>query len=160
MIYLGIDPGTHRIGYGIISLDGQRMLPLTYGVIENTGSDRAAHIRNTESSLDALIRKHRPDAAGIEKLFFTTNRKTAMSVSEMRGVLLATLGRHGLPIREFTPLQVKQAVCGYGKADKGQVQRIVRMLLKITEPIRPDDAADALAIAICCSAAPLSPPGA
>lgn len=151
MIYLGIDPGTHRIGYGIIRVSSQHMTSLAYGVIENIGADRSEHMSHVERSLTGLIQEWKPDAAGIEKLFFATNRKTAMAVSEMRGVILASLNRHDLRVHEFTPLQIKQAICGYGKADKKQVQRMVRMILKIAEPIRPDDASDALAIAICCS---------
>ena len=154
MIYLGIDPGTHRIGYGVIRVESQRMVPLGYGVIENTGDDRSAHMTHVEHELARLIAEHQPVAVGVEKLFFATNRKTAMSVSEMKGVILASLNRHSIPIHEFTPLQVKQAVCGYGKASKDQVQRMVRMILSIKETIRPDDAADGLAIALCCAAVP------
>lgn len=153
MIYLGIDPGTHRIGYGIIRVNKDEISPLAYGVIENTGTDHAQNISHVERSLSALLNKWNPVAAGVERLFFSSNRKTAMAVSEMRGVILATLTRHGTPIHEFTPPQVKQAVCGYGKADKEQVQRMVRMILKINEVVRPDDAADALAIALCCASA-------
>lgn len=154
MIYLGIDPGTHRVGYGVVRMDGQRMVPLDYGVVENHGTDRTSNIANVDRSMNRILREHRPSAVGIEKLFFATNRKTAMAVSEMRGVILAALGRHGIPIHEFTPLQVKRAVCGYGKADKAQVQHMVGMILGIREKIRPDDAADALAIALCCASIP------
>jgi crossover junction endodeoxyribonuclease RuvC len=154
MIYLGIDPGTHRVGYGLIRVESQRMVPLAYGVIENTGTDRGLNMANIEQSLSEIIRTHKPIAVGIERLFFATNRKTAMSVSEMKGVILATIYRHGVPVHEFTPLQVKQSVCGYGKADKAQVQHMVGMILGIKEKIRPDDAADALAIALCCSSVP------
>lgn len=154
MNYLGIDPGTHRIGFGIIRAETQRMIPVDYGIIENSGQDQALNIANVERSLAELISIHTPVAIGIEKLFFATNRKTAMAVSEMRGVILASVHRHAIPVHEFTPLQVKQAVCGYGKADKAQVQHMVRMILNIKEPIRPDDAADALAIALCCPTAP------
>jgi crossover junction endodeoxyribonuclease RuvC len=154
MKYLGIDPGTHRIGYGIIRVEAQRMVPVAFGVIENTGNDRGLNISNIETSLADLIVAHQPTAIGIEKLFFATNRKTAMAVSEMRGVILAGINRHAIPVYEFTPLQIKRAVCGYGKADKAQVQHMVGMILGIKEKIRPDDAADALAIALCCSSVP------
>ena len=153
MITLGIDPGTHRIGYGIVRVEGARVIPVAHGVIENTGSDRAAHIAHVESSLTQLIEKYQPDAVGVERLFFSTNRKTAIAVSEMRGVILANLTRARLPILEFTPLEIKRSVCGYGKAEKRQVQEMVRMILGMTDIVRPDDAADALAIAVCCTAA-------
>lgn len=153
MNFLGIDPGTHRIGYGIVNAGRTEIVAVSYGVIENTGTDRAAHFANVEQSLTELLERHAPHAVGVERLFFATNRKTAMAVSEMRGVILACLSRHGSDIREFTPLQVKRSVCGYGKADKRQVQQMVRMILGIKEVIRPDDASDALAIAISCSAA-------
>lgn len=151
---LGIDPGTGLIGFGVLRIDGSGFTCLEYGVIRNEGSDKIAGLINSERALTALIAKHRPDAASIERLFFANNQKTAMSVSEMRGVLLLTLAKHGLPVSEFTPLQVKQAVCNYGKADKEQVQKMVRMILKLPGKITPDDAADALAIAICGAAGP------
>ena len=153
MIYLGIDPGTHRIGYGLVHADGQRLRALDYGVIENLGDDHHAHITHVERSLAELIVRHQPAAVGVEKLFFTTNRTTGMKVSEMRGVILACLNRHTVPIHEFTPLEVKKSICGYGKADKKQVEHMTRMILGLSAVIRPDDAADALAIAISCSAA-------
>jgi len=105
----------------------------------------------TEKNLAALIKKHKPSMAGIEKLFFFKNQKTVMSVSEMRGVILLTLARHGLPVQEFTPLEVKRNVSAYGRAEKDQVERMVKALLKIRNLPGPDDAVDALAIAICCS---------
>ncbi|MBX4189817.1 crossover junction endodeoxyribonuclease RuvC [Candidatus Parcubacteria bacterium] len=151
MIALGIDPGTTRIGYGVVEYSGNRLTPIAYGIIENLGRDKLSDFKDTEKNLTAIIEKYKPDCAGIEKLFFTKNQKTAMSVSEMRGVLLLTLSRHGLPIKELTPLQVKQSISGYGKAEKHQVQRMVKLLLNIKEEIKPDDAADALAIAICCA---------
>lgn len=153
MIYLGIDPGSHRIGYGVIRSEPRGMVPLDYGVIENFGTDRSAHITHVEYSLNKLVTQWSPTAAGIERLFFSTNRKTAMAVSEMRGVILAALNRTPLSIHEFTPPEVKRSVCGYGKADKHQVQKMVQMILGITAPVKPDDAADALAIALCCAVA-------
>ncbi|HZZ99679.1 MAG TPA: crossover junction endodeoxyribonuclease RuvC [Candidatus Paceibacterota bacterium] len=151
MIILGIDPGTTRIGYGVVESEGNRMQCLAYGIIGQAGLDKLENLKQTEKQLLELIKKYKPERAGLEKLFFTNNRTTAMAVSEMRGVLLLTLTKHDIPIHEFTPLQVKQYISAYGKADKTQVQRMVRMLLNIQNPIKPDDAADALAIAICCS---------
>ena len=151
MIILGIDPGTTIIGYGVVNWERSTATCLEYGVIRNSGKDKLADLQATHSQLGALIKKHRPDAAGIEKLFFANNQKTAISVSEMRGVLLLTLAQNGIPVSEFTPLQVKQYVSGYGKADKKQMQNIVKLLLKMKEDIKPDDAADAIAIALCCA---------
>jgi crossover junction endodeoxyribonuclease RuvC len=151
MISLGIDPGTTRIGYGVIKNERNRMTCIAYGIISNPGKDKFADYVDTEKQLTALIEQYQPDVAGIEKLFFFKNQKTVMAVSEMRGVLMLTLAKHRIPVQEFTPPQVKQNISAYGKADKDQVQRMVKMLLGIKEAISPDDAADALALAICCA---------
>src|SRR5258708_6814958 len=151
MIALGIDPGTTRIGYGVIKNENNRLTCLAYGILSNPGKDRAADYVDTEKQLSRIIEQYKPDVAGIEKLFFFKNQKTVMAVSEMRGVLLLTLAKHRLPVQEFTPPQVKQNISAYGRADKQQVIRMVQMLLGIKEPIKPDDAADALALAICCA---------
>jgi len=153
MIILGIDPGSTIIGFGVIKQEGQGFTCLEYGVIRNPGKDKLADLQNTAAELSKIIARHAPEAAAIEKLFFTNNQKTATAVSEMRGVLLYTLAQHDLPIHEFTPLQVKQMVSRYGGADKKQMQKIVRLILKIREEIKPDDAADALAIALCGASA-------
>ena len=147
---MGIDPGTTRIGYGVISQDRNRLACVDYGVLK-ISSDKLTGLKEAEQELGKLIKKYQPDCAGIEKLFFFKNQKTIMSVSEMRGVLLFTLAKHNLPIQEFTPLQVKQNISAYGRAEKKQVQRMVQLLLGLKEPIKPDDATDALAIAICCA---------
>ena len=149
MISLGIDPGTTRIGYGVIRGERNKMTCVAYGIISNTGKDKLFDFKETEKKLSALIKKYKPDMAGVEKLFFFKNQKTVMAVSEMRGVIMLTLAKHSLPVHEFTPLQVKQNISAYGRAGKDQVQRMVQVLLSIKEPIKPDDAADALAIAIC-----------
>lgn len=148
MTILGIDPGTAIIGYGVIESDAAGFRSEAYGVIRN-GRDRELAMMNTAMELKKIIETHQPDRAAVEKLFFTKNQKTAMAVSEMRGVILLTLAWHKVPVIEFTPMQVKQAVSGYGGAAKRQIQDVMRMLLKIKEPIEPDDAADALAIALC-----------
>ena len=124
---------------------------LAYGTIGQSGLEKIENFRQTERQLIELIEHFKPERAGLEKLFFTKNQKTAMAVSEMRGILLLTLAKHGIQIQEFTPLQVKQYISAYGKADKAQVQRMVKMLLNLQKPVTPDDAADALAIAMCCS---------
>jgi len=150
LITLGLDPGTTRIGYGVVKQDKDRLVCVDYGILK-VGNDKLTGFKEASQCLDKLIKKYKPDRAGIEKLFFFKNQKTVMSVSEMRGVLLFTLAKYDLPIQEFTPLQVKQSVSAYGRAEKKQVQRMVRLLLGLKEPIKPDDAADALAIAICCA---------
>ncbi|MEK7139046.1 MAG: crossover junction endodeoxyribonuclease RuvC [Patescibacteria group bacterium] len=150
MITLGIDPGTTRIGYGVVNQSGNHLSCIDYGIFK-TSNDKLTGFKDAEKELEKLIGKHKPDQAGIEKLFFFKNQKTVMSVSEMRGVLLLTFARHGIPVQEFTPLQVKQNVSTYGRAEKGQMQRIIQLLLGLKEPVKPDDAADALAIAICCA---------
>ena len=149
MIILGIDPGTTQIGFGVIKNEGNRFETLSYGIIKNLGQDKLFDYKNTAKELSKLIKKYNPELAVVEKLFFFKNQKTVMSVGEMRGVIMLTLANHNLPILEFTPMQVKQALSGYGRADKNQVQRMVRLVLGIREEIKPDDAADALAIAIC-----------
>lgn len=151
MVILGIDPGTTRIGYGIIEKQGGNFRCLNYGVIENSGKNKELDYKNTFNNLSRLISKYSPDVSAVEKLFFFKNQKTIIGVSEMRGVLRYTLAHHNIPVYEFTPLQIKQAVSGYGRADKNQVQKMVRLVLKIKPEIRPDDAADGLAIAICCA---------
>jgi crossover junction endodeoxyribonuclease RuvC len=149
MRYLGIDPGTSIIGYGVIEEAGGAVRPVEWGVIRNSAAsptDKQA----TAAAVRRLADAWKPDAAGVERLFFMNNKRSAMAVAEMRGVILLALADHGIVVHEFTPLQVKQHVCGHGGAPKAQVQRMVRMLLRIQEEIRPDDAADALALALCC----------
>ncbi len=149
MIIIGIDPGTTQIGFGIIKNEGNHFEALDYGIIKNLGKDKLFDYQNTANELAKFIKKYKPELAVVERLFFFKNQKTVMSVGEMRGVIMLTLANHNLPVLELTPIQVKQAVSGYGGADKNQVQRMVRLILGIKEEIKPDDAADALAIAIC-----------
>ncbi len=149
--YLGIDPGTTRIGYGIIEEAGAGFRPLAWGIINNEGLDAAVGRERTATELAKLVTEWSPEGAGVERLFFLNNKRSAMAVSEMRGVILLALTRAGVPVSEFTPLQVKQRVCGHASADKAQMQRMVALLLRITEKITPDDAADALALALCCA---------
>ena len=149
MIIIGIDPGTTQIGFGIIRNEGNRFEVLDYGIIKNPGKDKLLDYKNTSKNLSKLIKKYKPDISSVERLFFFKNQKTVMSVGEMRGVIMLTLANNNLPVLEFTPMQVKQTVSGHGGADKDQVQRMVRLILGIKNEIKPDDAADALAIAIC-----------
>lgn len=152
MIILGIDPGTATTGYGIIEKEKNELAPLRFGCIETPrGLDQAIRLHILRKELLVILEKYTPTLAGVEQLFFAKNIKTALSVAEARGVVLETLHSKGLKILERTPLQVKQAVTGYGSADKIQVQKMVKVLLKLTDIPKPDDAADALAIAICCA---------
>lgn len=152
MIILGIDPGTRRVGYGAIEEKGKDLSHITHGVIEtSTKKDRAENLLELEGRLRELLRLHQPSRVGVEKLFFAKNVKTAVGVSEARGVILLVLKQENIPFFELTPLEVKQSVTGHGAADKKQVQKMIRIILRLEEEPRPDDAADALAIAICCA---------
>lgn len=149
---LGIDPGIADTGFGVVECEGNKLTCITYGSIKTKANtplaDRLEIINN---ELTEIIKKYSPNLMSVEELFFCNNAKTALIVGQARGVILLTAKQHNLPICEFTPLQVKQAVSTYGKADKAQVQKMVKMLLNLKEIPKPDDAADALAIAICAS---------
>jgi crossover junction endodeoxyribonuclease RuvC len=149
-LVLGVDPGTAIAGYGIVRFDGQTLEPVTYGVI-TTPADLPLPLRlqRLYRELRELIRTHHPTEASVEELFFARNARTALSVGHARGVLLLALADEGLSIHGYTPLEVKQAITGYGRADKEQVQQMVRLLLGLEVVPQPDDAADALAVAIC-----------
>ena len=151
MLVIGIDPGTATTGYGLVreGADGSLQV-LDYGVIL-TPPDMPMPERLLElyRKLSELLLLHRPESGAVEKLFFQRNVRTALSVGQARGVVLLALAEAGLTIGEYTPLEVKQAVAGYGGADKNQVQQMVRSLLDLPDIPRPDDAADALAVAIC-----------
>ncbi len=153
MVILGIDPGTATTGYGIIRTQKNgRPVILAYGVIStNKISSDAERLHVLATDLQKLIKKYKPEKVGVEKLFFTTNQKTAMTVSQARGAILLTCQQDGLTIFEFTPLQVKSIICGYGKASKQQVQYMVKHSFKLKILPKPDDAADALAIALCAA---------
>ena len=148
MRILGIDPGTSLIGWGII--DGIKAVD--FGIYKTKSNihnrDRVGDVFDFFSK---LIKKYKPDVVSLETLFFFKNAKTVMQVSEIRGVLLLAAARSGVETREFTPLQVKQALSGYGRAQKDQIQRMVMLVLGLKESPRPDDIADALALAICCA---------
>ena len=147
---LGIDPGTAITGYAIVEEDGATLRLVTLGVIETPAkTPLPQRLQTIYSTLGRLIRDHTPDAAAVEELFFSRNVTTAISVGQARGVVLLALAEAEVPTAEYTPLQVKQAVTGYGNADKRQVQEMVKGLLNLTEIPRPDDAADAAAVAIC-----------
>jgi crossover junction endodeoxyribonuclease RuvC len=150
MRILGIDPGTATTGYGVVEEVNGDLKPLVFGVIR-TPADQPLPVRLQliYQALKELAAEWVPTAAAVEELFFSRNVRTAMSVGQARGVTLLALADIGLDVAEYTPLAIKQAVTGYGNADKAQVQEMVRLLLGLAEAPRPDDAADALAVAIC-----------
>ena len=151
MLALGIDPGTAITGYGLVQENEDGSLALIeFGVIL-TSADRPMPERLLElyHRLRDLLLLHHPQSGAVEKLFFQRNVRTALAVGQARGIVLLALAESGIPVAEYTPLEVKQAVAGYGGADKNQVQQMVRAILDMPDIPRPDDAADALAIAIC-----------
>ena len=150
VIVLGIDPGTQNTGYGVVYARGQRLAALDGGVIE-TRPDMPLEKRLAiiHARVCDLIKEHAPTALAIEDLFFGQNARSAFSVGQARGVVMLSGGMHGVPCYSYTPQVVKQAVCGSGRAEKDQVQRMVGALLSLPEPPKPDHAADALAVAIC-----------
>lgn len=150
MIVLGIDPGTARLGYGVVEREGSALTMRDYGCLE-TINDRPLEQRLLliHEGLTELIESHQPQAIGVERLFFNRNAQTAMAVGQARGVVLLAAAQHGLPVLEYGPHEVKLAVTGYGRAPKDQVQRMVQLVLSMAELPRPDDAADALAVAVC-----------
>ena len=146
---LGIDPGTGIMGWGLLEVTGSKIRPLDYGVIRTEANshmpDRLNLIYN---DLNDIIEKSKPDCVAIESLFFFKNQKTVITVAQARGVAIICATRKKLPVFEYTPLQIKQALTGYGRADKKQMQEMVRVMCKLKECPKPDDAADALAVAI------------
>lgn len=150
MRVLGIDPGTAITGYGLVEEAGGDLKLLTFGAIRTpAGQPLPARLQLIYRALVDLAAEWQPGAAAVEELFFSNNVRTAMSVGQARGVALLALADSGLSVAEYTPSAIKQAVTGYGNADKAQMQEMVRLLLGLAEPPRPDDAADALAVAIC-----------
>lgn len=150
MVVLGVDPGLAVTGYGVVQDTGRQLIPVTYGCIRTASS-----LTTTErlviiyQGLKDVIREFTPGVAAVEELFFNKNARSAFLVGEARGVALLAVAHQDLEAHEYTPLQVKQSVTGYGRASKGQVQDMVQVMLKLKEPVRPDDAADALALSIC-----------
>ena len=151
-IILGIDPGIADTGYGLIKKQDNKLLCLAYGSIKTKAKiEMATRLTTINLELNKIIKNYQPDLIAIEQLFFCKNVKTALLVGQARGVILLTARQNNLIITEFTPLQIKQAVSGYGQADKEQVQKMVRLLLGLKNLPKPDDAADALAAAICAA---------
>lgn len=150
---LGIDPGFGRMGWGVIEKMGDDWRAIDYGCVETTSfKPFIERLVELSQELKKIIKKFQPTCSAVEDLFFAQNAKTAMQVGEARGVIISTLVEAGLPVDEFTPLQVKQAITGYGRAEKMQVQKMVQMLLSIKKKITLDDAADALAVALTSGA--------
>ena len=151
-IILGIDPGLADTGYGVIEKFGQNLKMITCGSIKTSAKDNFVdRLNQIHKELVKIIKKYKPDIVSVEQLFFCKNVKTALLVGQARGVCVMTIADNNLPIYEYTPLQVKQALTSYGKADKNQVGQMVKILLKLSKIPKPDDAADALAVAITCA---------
>jgi crossover junction endodeoxyribonuclease RuvC len=150
MIILGIDPGIATTGYGLVSYEGNYLKKIGFGVIRTLPDQSTAQrLNKLYQELQTIILDYKPEVMAIEELFFNRNVRTALAVGQARGVGILAAATSGIEIAEYTPLQVKLAVVGYGRADKQQVQEMVRRLLCLSELPKPDDAADALAIAIC-----------
>ena len=150
MIILGIDPGLAIVGWGVIEYKNTRFRTIAYGSIQTpAGTSTETRLKQIYEGMQELIERYRPDEMAVEELFFNTNVTTGIRVAEARGVILLAAEQAGIKIQEYTPMQVKQAVVGYGKAEKKQVITMVTMLLSLKAPPKPDDTADALAIAIC-----------
>ncbi len=150
MIILGIDPGLAIVGWGVIEYRNTRFRTVAYGSLQTPAGTRTEErLKSIYDGMRELIETYHPNAVAVEELFFNTNITTGIRVAEARGVILLSAEQAGIPIFEYTPLQVKQAVVGYGRAEKKQVITMVTMLLGLKAPPKPDDTADALAIAIC-----------
>jgi len=151
MAVIGIDPGTALTGYGIIEeLPDKSLHLIDFGVIRTDSKDKQeTRLRIIFSQLNSILSTYKPENGAVERLYFQRNTRTAISVGQARGVAILSLAEAGLSISEYDPVEIKQAVVGYGKASKNQVQQMVKLLLKLEEIPKPDDAADALAVAIC-----------
>ncbi len=150
MIIMGIDPGTAITGYGVVKLENNRHIVLGYGAIRTTTKQSTPlRLETIYAELTDLVAEFHPDCIAIEELFFNKNVSTALAVGQARGVAILAGAHAGLPIAEYTPLQVKMAVTGYGRASKEQVAYMIKMLLGLAETPKPDDVTDALAVCIC-----------
>lgn len=150
MIILGIDPGYAIVGWGVLEYNGVKFKTLAYGAINTSvNAPFSSRLEHIYDSLLTIISKYRPECVAIEKLFFQNNQKTAIDVGQARGVIVLACQKSGLEVNEYTPLQVKQSVVGYGRAEKKQIMEMTRVILNLKQVPKPDDTADALAIAIC-----------
>jgi crossover junction endodeoxyribonuclease RuvC len=155
MIILGIDPGTVRVGFGVVASEKGVLACVARGILPLPPAEGSARLSGIERELELLLSRHRPDRVGIERLFFAKNKKTALAVAEARGVLVNTILKHGIPLVELTPNEVKVAVTGSGTASKQGVAKMVSLLLRVPVSSLLDDATDALAVAIGASQQPL-----
>lgn len=150
MLILGIDPGTATTGYALLRTEGDVFDVIDFGVIKTSaGEKNADRLHQICEDIESLVLKYKPDQAAIEEIFFVKNVKTGIKVAQARGAIIATLTRLGIEVHEYKPVEIKSAICGNGQAEKSQVQRMVQIILKLSTLPEPDDAADALAIAIC-----------
>lgn len=150
MIILGIDPGYAIVGYGVVSYNANRFNVIEYGAVTTDAGVRfTSRLDKIYEEFCEIILKTKPDAVSIEKLFFNTNTTTAIDVAQARGVILLAATRHNIPVFEYTPLQVKSSVTGYGRAEKKQVMDMIKNILRLEKIPKPDDTADALALAVC-----------
>jgi crossover junction endodeoxyribonuclease RuvC len=149
MIIVGVDPGSRKTGYGVISVEGNRCTCLDFGAIQTAKGEFAGRLKEIYAGLTSLFARFNPGAVAIEEIFHAVNPHSALMLGQSRGVALLAAAQHGIPIAEYTALQIKKAVVGYGKADKLQVQMMVRRLLNLRDNPEPLDASDALAIALC-----------
>jgi len=152
MLILGIDPGTALIGIGLVNYQNKKLFLKGYQCIKtDPRASTAERLNDLFDQLNRVIKKFRPDLIAVEDIFFFKNLKTAVKVSQARGVILLAAAQQKIKVCEFTPLQVKQALTGYGRAEKHQIQQMVKAIFRLNEIPRPDDAADAIAVAICCA---------
>ena len=152
MIVMGIDPGTARLGYAFIETKkkGGKLKTIDYGcIVTNPELSPGERLKKINNELNKLIKKYKPKVLAVENIYFFKNLKTAMPVSQAKGVILFTAAKKKIPVYEFSPLQVKMTICGYGRATKQQIQRMIKEILNLPEIPKPDDAADALSIAVC-----------
>ncbi len=150
MRILGIDPGYAIVGFGIVDYEGSRYVPVEYGAITtDKDMEMPLRLKHIYDEISRLIDMYRPDEVAIEELFFNKNAKTAILVAQARGVAITACVNKGIPLYEYTPLQIKQALSGYGRADKKQIQFMIKLILNLDEVPKPDDTADALAAAVC-----------
>lgn len=151
MLILGIDPGSTRVGYGLIEKNKGKLTLIKGGLLKIVAEDKSERLLNLEKSFSQLIKKQKPDLAAMEKLFFVKNLKTGLEVAQSRGVLTLIISQRKIPLIEYTPSEIKMAVTGYGKADKKAVARMVMKILNVDKIGGPDDVSDALATAICAA---------
>lgn len=150
MVILGIDPGYAIVGYGVVSYQRGKFAPVRFGAITTpAGMEFPARLGIIYDDMTQVLKRSNPDALSIEQLFFTNNKTTGIDVAQARGVILLAAHQHGVPVYEYTPMQVKQSVVGYGRAEKKQVMEMTRQILQLDSVPKPDDTADALALAVC-----------